>query len=98
MNEVADNTLTKEIPAKNFWFDAETTDADSSIEQRQNELKARNQWIINYDKYAKNYRACRYVERFTGKEASYPLAHKEIQAFIEWHDRACQVGKEMVMA
>ncbi|MGO2733208.1 hypothetical protein [Psychrobacter sp.] len=55
MAEVTDKKLTKDIPAKNFWFDAESTDADSSIEQRQNELKARNQWINNYDKYAKNY-------------------------------------------
>ncbi|WP_201548584.1 hypothetical protein [Psychrobacter fjordensis] len=98
MAEVADKKLAKDIPAKNFWFDAESMDADSSIEQRQNELKARKEWINNYDKYAKNYRACRYVERFTGKEASYSLEHKDIQGFIEWHDRACQVDKELEMA
>ncbi|MBH0096377.1 hypothetical protein I6E61_08280 [Psychrobacter sp. NZS113] len=95
--EVADKKLTKDIPAKNFWFDAESTAVDSSIEQRQNELKARKEWIINYDKYAKNYRACRYVERFTGKEASHQLEHRSIQAFIDWHDMACQVDKDLLL-
>ena len=97
MAEVANNTLTKDIPAKNFWFDAERTAVDSSIEQRQNELKARKEWIINYDKYAKDYRACRYVESFIGKEASHQLEHKSIQAFIDWHDRACQVDEDLLL-
>ncbi|PYE40093.1 hypothetical protein [Psychrobacter fozii] len=98
MAEVADKKLTKDIPAKNFWFDAESADAYSSIEQRQKELKARKEWINNYDKYAKNYRACRYVEDFSGKEASHQLEHKSIQAFIAWHDRACQMDKALSMA
>ncbi|WP_201589998.1 hypothetical protein [Psychrobacter fozii] len=98
MDEVEGKKLAKDIPAKNFWFDAESMDADSSIEQRQNDLKARKEWINNYDKYAKNYRACRYVERFTGKETSHQLEHKDIQAFIDWHDKACQVDKELEMA
>ncbi|MGP9491104.1 hypothetical protein [Psychrobacter sp. AOP7-B1-24] len=94
MAEGEDDKLAKDIPAKKFWFDAESTDADSSIEQRQNELKARKQWIVDYDKYAKNYRACRYIESFIGKESTHQLEHKDIQAFIEWHDRVCNVGKE----
>ena len=97
MAEVENDKLAKAIPAKKFWFDAERTDMDSSIEQRQNELKARKQWIIDYDKYAKNYRACRYVESFTGKEATHQLEHKEIKAFTKWHDRACNVGKEELL-
>ncbi|MDN3452042.1 MULTISPECIES: hypothetical protein [unclassified Psychrobacter] len=100
MAEVEDKKLTKEIPAKNFWFDVESMNVDSSIEQRQKELKARKEWINNYDKYAKNYRACRYVERFTGKEGidRNTASTQAIDAFIKWHDDACQVDKELEMA
>ena len=100
MAEVEGKKLAKDIPAKNFWFDAESMDADSSIEQRQNELKARKEWINNYDKYAKNYRACRYVESFSGKKGidRNTASTQAIDAFIKWHDDTCQVEKELEMA
>ena len=100
MNEVKDKKLAKDIPAKDFWFGSENTDIDSSIEQRQHELKARKQWMADYDKYAKNYRACHYVEGFSGKETvdRNTAATQAIDAFIEWHDRACRVNKVLPMA
>ena len=100
LSEVENNKLAKDIPAKDFWFGSENTDIDSSIEQRQDELKARKQWIVSYDKYAKNYRACRYVEGFSGEETvdRNTAATQDIHAFIEWHDRACQVEKNLEMA
>ena len=100
MSEVENKELAKDIPAKNFWFGSENTNVDDSIEQRQNELKARKQWTVSYDKYAKNYRACRYVESFSGKEAvDRNIADTPaIDAFIEWHDRACQVDTKLVLA
>ena len=100
MSEVENKELAKDIPAKNFWFGSENTNVDDSIEQRQNELKARKQWTVSYDKYAKNYRACRYVESFSGKDAvdRNIAATPAIDAFIEWHDRACQVDTKLVLA
>lgn len=100
MSEVENKELAKDIPAKNFWFGSENTNVDDSIEQRQNELKVRKQWIVSYDKYAKNYRACRYVENFSGKEAvdRNTAATPAIDAFIEWHDRACQVDTKLLLA
>ena len=100
MNEVEDNRLAKDIPAKDFWFDFEDTEVERSIEQRQDELKARKQWVADYDKYAKNYRACHYVEGFSGKETvdRNTAATQAIDAFIEWHDRVCQVEKNLEMA
>ncbi|MCG3809233.1 hypothetical protein I3252_07030 [Psychrobacter sp. Ps4] len=100
MNEVEDNRLAKDIPAKDFWFDFEDTEVERSIEQRQDALKARKQWMADYDKYAKNYRACRYVENFSGKETvdRNTAATQAIDAFIEWHDRVCQEEKNLEMA
>lgn len=100
MSEVENKKLAKDIPAKDFWFGSESTDAESGIEQHQDALKARKQWIVSYDKYAKNYRACRYVENFSGKETvdRNTAATQAIDAFIEWHDRACQVEKNLEMA
>ncbi|MDN5892377.1 MAG: hypothetical protein L0H51_09480 [Psychrobacter sp.] len=99
MNEVEDNNLAKDIPAKDFWFSFEDTDVERSIEQRQDELKARKQWIADYDNYAKNYRACHYVESMIGKEvANNSKAHANIDDFVQWHDRACQVNKALPLA
>ncbi|MCG3873931.1 hypothetical protein, partial [Psychrobacter sp. Ps7] len=61
MSEVENKKLAKDIPAKDFWFGSENTDIDSSIEQRQDELKARKQWIVDYDRFTQGYRACHYV-------------------------------------
>lgn len=98
MAEVEGKKLTKDIPAKNFWFGSDNIDVDSSIEQRQDELKARKQWIVDYDRFAQGYRACHYVESFAGKEASHQLESVAIKAFVDWHDRACRVHKALPMA
>ena len=99
MNEVEDNRLAKDIPAKDFWFDFEDTEVERSIEQRQDALKARKQWMADYDKYAKNYRACHYVESMAGKEvANNSKVQASIDDFVQWHDRACQVNKALPMA
>lgn len=98
MAEVEGKKLTKDIPAKNFWFGSDNTDVENSIEQRQDELKARKQWIVDYDRFAQGYRACHYVENFSGKEASHQLESVAIKAFVEWHDRDCQVNKALPMA
>lgn len=100
LSEVENNKLAKDIPAKDFWFGSDNTDVDNSIEQRQDELKARKQWIVDYDRFTQGYRACHYVESFAGKETvdRNTAATQAIDAFIEWHDRVCQVGKNLEMA
>lgn len=98
MSEVENNKLAKDIPAKDFWFGSENTDIDSSIEQRQDELKARKQWIVDYDRFTQGYRACHYVESFAGREASHQLQSVAIKALVDWHDRACRVDKALPMA
>jgi len=99
MSEVENNKLAKDIPAKDFWFDFEDTEVERSIEQRQDALKARKQWLADYDKYAKNYRACHYVESMAGKEAANnSKVQASIDDFVQWHDRACQVDKALPMA
>jgi len=101
LSEVENNKLAKDIPAKDFWFGSESTDAESGIEQHQDALKARKQWMADYDKYAKNYRACHYVESMVGKEVARESgsgAPSHIDEFIQWHDRACQVNKALPMA
>lgn len=99
MTEVEDNSLAKEIPAKNFWFGSDNTDVDNGIEQRQDALKARKQWMADYGKYSKNYRACHYVESMIGKEAdNNSKAQASIDDFVKWHDRACQVNEDLPLA
>ena len=99
MTEVENNKLAKDIPAKDFWFGSDNTDVENSIEQRQDALKARKQWLADYDKYAKNYRACHYVESMAGKEvANNSKVQASIDDFVQWHERACQVNKALPMA
>ena len=98
MTEVEDNSLAKEIPAKNFWFGSDNTDVDNGIEQRQDALKARKQWMADYGKYSKNYRACHYVESMAGKDTILESQPVAIKAFIDWHDGACQVDKDLPLA
>lgn len=97
MSEVENNKLAKDIPAKDFWF-AESNDVNNQKAQTQKELAARQQWIAYYDEYAKNYRACRYIEIFAGFDAGHQLEHNVIQTFIDWHDSACQVSKDLRLA
>lgn len=107
MNEVNEHKLEKQIPAKNFWFiDLEPDNASldemdeeeyNNFENQQAELAARQQWIENYDKFAKNYRACRYVKSFGNKQNNNSLAAKTINEFIAWHDDVCQVDKDLPM-
>ena len=99
MTEVENNKLAKDIPAKDFWFGSDNTDVDNSIEQRQDALKARKQWIVDYDRFAQGYRACHYVESMAGKEvANNSKVQASIDDFVQWHDRACQVNKALPMA
>ena len=99
MTEVENNKLAKDIPAKDFWFGSDNTDVENSIEQRQDELKARKQWIVDYDRFAQGYRACHYVESMAGKEvANNSKVQASIDDFVQWHDRACQVNKALPMA
>ena len=98
MSEAENNKLAKDIPAKNFWF-AEDNTFDDTDAQHCKDLEARKQWIIHYDKYAKNYRACRYVETFSGRDfVSDSIVQASIDIFVRWHDSACQVDKELEMA
>ena len=98
LSEVENNKLAKDIPAKDFWFGSDNTDVDNSIEQRQDELKARKQWIVDYDRFTQGYRACHYVESFARREASHQLQSVAIKALVDWHDRACRVDKALPMA
>ena len=99
MTEVENNKLAKDIPAKDFWFGSDNTDVENSIEQRQDELKARKQWIVDYDRFAQGYRACHYVESMAGKEvANNSKVQASIDDFVQWHERACQVNKALPMA
>ncbi|MGE6795725.1 hypothetical protein [Psychrobacter okhotskensis] len=99
MTEVENNKLAKDIPAKDFWFGSDNTDVENSIEQRQDALKARKQWIVDYDRFAQGYRACHYVESMAGKEvANNSKVQASIDDFVQWHDRACQVNKALPMA
>ncbi|MEN6670875.1 hypothetical protein AAJP47_10915 [Psychrobacter sp. B38] len=101
MSEVENNNLAKDIPAKDFWF-AEDNTVEETATQQSKELaldrESRKQWIAYYDEYAKHYRACRYVETFSGLDAGHQLEHQAIQAFIDWHDSTCQANKELEMA
>lgn len=98
MNEVEDNSLAKDIPAKDFWF-AEDNGIDETDAQHRKELAARQQWIVDYDNYAKNYRACHYLESIVGKEvANNSKPQASIEDFVRWHDSACQVNKELAIA
>ncbi len=111
MNEVTDNKLDKQIPAKIFWFidthlddaslderlDAMDEEQYDDFEKQQAELVARQQWIESYDNFAKNYRACRYVRSFGNQQDNNRSAIKAIDEFIAWHDDACQVDKDLPM-
>lgn len=92
-------TLEKSIPAKASWFADDSSPQSSYDNEQQAALAARKQWVADYEGFAKGYRACRYIESFKGREVgnSEP-APAAISDFIEWHDRVCQVEKELVMA
>ncbi|MDN5566188.1 MAG: DUF3397 domain-containing protein [Psychrobacter sp.] len=111
MNEVNDHKLDKQIPANDFWFidtylddaildeklDAMDEEQYDAFERQQAELVARQQWIENYDNFAKNYKSCRYVRSFGNQQDNNSSATKAINEFVDWHDRACQVDKELPM-
>ncbi|WP_435950440.1 hypothetical protein [Psychrobacter sp. DM8] len=99
MSEVNDKrVLDKNIPTTDFWsMPAEDVDSDEN-QSRYIELEARDKWIVDYDTFAKGYRACRYVESFSGRDANTQRKHETIQAFIRWHDKICQVDKELPLA
>jgi len=90
--------LAKDIPAKEFWFADDISQHDSDNELQQTDLTARKQWIADYEGFAKGYRACRYVETFSGRNSNNHSAQTAVDEFIQWHDSVCQVEKELVMA
>ena len=98
MAEVEDNSLAKDIPAKEFWFADVSSQSGSNNELQQTDLAARKQWITDYEGFAKGYRACRYVETFFGRNINNHSAQTAIDEFIQWHDDACLVEKELAMA
>ena len=42
--------------------------------------------------------ACHYVESIVGKNVALQSQPIAIKAFIEWHDRVCQVDKDLPLA
>lgn len=102
-------TLNKNIPTKDFWsMPSDDVDSEEN-EWRHAALEAREKWLADYDKYAKNYRACRYIETYSGREATrfgvaasdistQALTRAAINGFIRWHDDACQVDKDLDLA
>ena len=100
MREVTEqNILAKDIPTKDFWsFPNQDIDAEEN-EPRHIELAAREQWLADYDTFAKGYRACRYIASFDGADVSnsqpVPAA---IDEFVKWHNGACQVDRDLPMA
>ncbi len=112
MNEIKEGKLDKQIPANDFWFiDTDIDDASfderldamdeeqyDAFEKQQAELKMRQLWIDSYDKFAKNYRACRYVKSFGAQQDNNRSVLKAINEFIDWHDSACQVDRDLPMA
>ncbi|WP_350642864.1 hypothetical protein [Psychrobacter sp. HY3-MNA-CIBAN-0198] len=98
MAEVDNNNLAKDIPAKEFWFADVSSQSGSNNELQQTDLTERKQWITDYEGFAKGYRACRYVETFSGRNSNNHSAQLAIDEFIQWHDSVCQVEKELPMA
>ncbi len=112
MNEIKEGKLDKQIPANDFWFiDTDIDDASfderldamdeeqyDAFEKQQAELKMRQLWIDSYDKFAKNYRACRYIRSFGNQQNNSSSALKAINEFVDWHDSACQVNRDLPMA
>lgn len=98
MGEVmAQHNLDKTIPTKDFW-----SQGSDDRKQRQAELEARKQWIIEYDNFAQHYRSCRFLEEVnSGITATGTTANKNAQAviaeFVRWHDKACQVDLDLPM-
>ena len=103
---IEQNKMEKDIPSRDFFFiDLDLDDASinalddeeyADFEKQQNELAARQQWIEAYDNFAKSYRSCEYIESFAGVESK--LAQAAISDFIQWHDSACQVDKDLPLA
>ncbi len=103
---IEQNKMEKDIPSRDFFFiDLELDDASINalddeeyveFEQQQAQLIARQQWIEAYDNFAKSYRSCEYIESFAGVESK--LAQAAISDFIQWHDSACQVDKDLPLA
>ena len=108
MVEVDNNKLNKQIPAKNFWFtdislddaslDAMDEEQYDDFEKQQFELVARQQWIDSYDRFAKNYKACRYIKSFGDQQNNSSSSSKAVDEFVAWHDDACQVDKDLPIA
>lgn len=96
MSEVMqESKLERTIPTKDFYFIDNNESQDS--EQRK-KLAARQQWIIDYDKFAKGYKACKYIESFAGNKKVNKAEPTAIKEFINWHDTTCQVDMDLPLA
>ncbi len=63
------------------------------------ELEARKKWLADYDKFAQGYSACRFINSFKGREVNNTKSTLiAINEFIQWHDRVCQVDKDVPLA
>lgn len=112
MSEVTEqHILTKTIPRHDFFLMNDVDDGlhhDSMDEmddeqyaefaRQQANIAKRQQWIADYDTFAKNYKACRYLDRFGSPKSEDSTTQKAINEFVEWHDKACQVDKDLPMA
>ncbi len=91
-------TLEKSIPAKEFWFADDDSSQSSYDNEQQAALTARKQWITDYEGFAQGYKACRYVETFSGRDSHNHSGQLAIAEFIQWHDRVCQVDEALPLA
>ena len=105
MSEVTEHKLDKQIPANHFWFAKDLDDADvdemdeeqyDDFEKQQVDLAARQQWVADYDTFAKGYRVCRYIKSFDGRDSN--PTQVAINEFIQWHDGACQADRDLPLA
>lgn len=107
MKQAEEANFDRDIPVKDIWFINEREDL--STQEKQDLLSARKQWLADYDRFAKGYQACAYIETVEGRTYSYSNSQsnshsggEEVQAvindFVKWHDRACQVDKALPMA
>ena len=108
MTEVTEqHKLSKEIPNKDFWFtqiDDNTESLDelddeqyAHFEKQQVNVAARQQWIKDYDNFAQNYKACRFMQSFGSQKSNNSANQIAINEFVDWHDKACQIDKDLPM-
>lgn len=101
MQQVKEAQLDNDLPVKDIWFINEREDI--SAQEKQDLLNARQQWIADYDKFAKDYKACAYMDTLKGRAYCDSRSDNKsvltvIDDFVKWHDSACQVDKSLPLA